>query len=119
MNLSKVLRQLRRFLRIDHRQLYRPCFVADAPDTVKPGIMYIVGEKSCYWAAAFRCPCGCGETLWLNLLPGHSQYWQFELDRAASISLWPSINRIVGCRSHFFVRRGRIEWFTGSTFDLH
>jgi hypothetical protein len=105
-----ITEYLRRIFRFKRGPTYRPRCVADEPDRLAAGVLYIVGEKGCEWVAAFKCPCGCGEAIWLNLLEGHPQRWRIHHNRRGQLSLSPSINRIVGCRSHFFLWDGRIYW---------
>ena len=61
------------------------------------------------WAAAMVCPCGCGDAIELMLLEGVSPRWDLSVDRGLP-TLRPSVWRNVGCRSHFWVKRGRIDW---------
>lgn len=61
------------------------------------------------WAVAMRCPCGCGDAIELILLEGVKPRWDLSIDRGLP-SIHPSVWRNVGCRSHFWVRRGRIHW---------
>jgi hypothetical protein len=36
--------------------------------------------------------------------------WNVDLDNRGRVSLHPSVWRQTGCRSHFWLRSGRIEW---------
>ena len=65
------------------------------------------GEKAYY--AMFKCPCGCGEDIYLNLIPDTRPCWLYNLHDDQSVSLQPSINRQVGCKSHFWMRAGNVE----------
>ena len=56
------------------------------------------------------CPCGCGETLYMNLQRDRRPCWRFTVDRRGTATLHPSVWRQVGCRSHFFLRRGVVQW---------
>ena len=56
--------------------------------------------------AALACPCGCGHRVMLNLLDQHQLLIEEDLPTVV-----PSI--LVSdapCVSHFFIRRGRVEW---------
>jgi hypothetical protein len=110
MILRDFIKRMRRIFRFKRGQTYQPRFLAEEPAVIKPGLIYIVGEEKCRWAAVFKCPCGCGDAVWLNLLQGHSLRWEVEQHPGGKISLSPSVNRIVGCRSHFFLWRNRIHW---------
>jgi hypothetical protein len=85
----------------------------DIPDQVAPGTVYVVGEGEHHWAAVMLCPCGCGETIQLNLLPDARPRWRVTLHEDGTATLWPSVWRVRGCGSHFFVRRGWVDWCRG------
>jgi hypothetical protein len=59
------------------------------------------------------CPDGCGEMLTVNLDRRGGPAWRFYRE-PGSISLFPSVWRTTGCKSHFIVWRSRIYWC-----DLH
>ncbi len=61
------------------------------------------------WVAAMACPCGCGDVIELMLLEGAKPRWDLIVDRGLP-TLTPSVWRNVGCRSHFWVKRGHIHW---------
>ncbi len=82
---------------------------ADEPATLLPNVLYLVGEEE-KWAAVFLCPCGCQKPVWLNLLRGHRPRWSISVTTKGVPTVSPSVNRQVGCRSHFFLRSGRIVW---------
>jgi hypothetical protein len=54
--------------------------------------------------ADFICPCGCGEWVTLNLIPNTKPCWKIALN-----SITPSIQRTVGCKSHFFINNGTVS----------
>jgi hypothetical protein len=85
--------------------------VEDLPDRLKSGIVYLVGEGEYLWFAAMLCPCGCGVTLHMNLMPHSRPRWEVIKHKDGSVTLAPSISRLTGCHSHFFLRRGRILWW--------
>jgi hypothetical protein len=95
---------------------FTPC--NDLPDQLKPGVLYVAGENGHYWAAALKCPCGCGDDIQLNLMPQARPCWSVTRESQGSATVEPSIWRSQGCRSHFWLRRGGIEWvrdFTSSS----
>lgn len=53
----------------------------------------------------FRCPCGCDEIIILNTIEGTKPCWKIEGN-----SIRPSIDRLVGCRSHFTITNGVVKW---------
>ncbi len=58
---------------------------------------------------AIACPDGCGEMLTVNLDRRSGPAWRFYRD-ASTISVFPSVWRTTGCKSHFIVWRSRIYW---------
>lgn len=97
---------------------YRTERADEIPDDLKGGVLYVVGEGPHEWYAAMMCPCGCGEPLVMSLLADARPRWRVSVDDAGVPSLSPSVNRLVGCRSHFFLRSGRIDW-CGPTRESH
>jgi|SRR5579862_198500 len=97
-------------IRRKHPQFFRASRVDDFPDSLKTWTVYVAGEDGHLWAAALVCPCGCGETVELNLLKQVRPCWSVEEHPDGSITLMPSVWRQKGCRSHFFVRHGHIDW---------
>lgn len=84
--------------------------IDDVPEESRPRIVYLIGEGEHLWSAAFHCPCGCGELVQLNLLPDSRPRWFVVRHPDGTVSVSPSVWRVAGCKSHFFVRRGIIEW---------
>lgn len=83
--------------------------VEDEPDEPVDDIVYVVG-RSIPLYAAMRCPCGCGETLRMNLRSEAKPSWRWYIGEAGAATLSPSVWKRDGCRSHFFIRDGRIIW---------
>jgi hypothetical protein len=87
---------------------YSAVVVADIPDEVGPGLLYLIGERGKHWLAVMQCPCGCREPIHLGLT-GTSPRWAVSgSTRAPTLS--PSVHRTVECRSHFFLRQGQVIW---------
>lgn len=82
----------------------------DATEHLKARTLYVVTEDGEPWSVAMLCPCGCGETLHMNLLPDERPVWRLTVHDDGSSTLHPSVNRIKGCRSHFWLRKGRVYW---------
>jgi hypothetical protein len=55
------------------------------------------------------CPDGCGEMLTINLDRRAGAAWKLYLE-GRTLSLYPSVWRSTGCRSHFIVWRSSIYW---------
>lgn len=85
-------------------------WVTDLPDRLRSRCVYIAGEGGYLWYAAMRCPCNCGATLHMSLMPEGRPKWQLTQHGDGTITLHPSVWRTVDCRSHFFLREGLIHW---------
>jgi Family of unknown function (DUF6527) len=84
-------------------------FVEQLPERLEAGVLYISME---YAIAAVGCCCGCGEEVVTPFTPTD---WSMTFD-GKTISLSPSIgNWNFVCRSHYFIRRGRIVEATAWT----
>lgn len=88
----------------------RAVVVDDVPEGTGPGTVYLVGEAGAPWCAVLGCPCGCGATIQLGMIRGARPRWEAKVHADQSVSLYPSIWRHVGCRSHFVIERGRVRW---------
>ncbi|MGO7271416.1 DUF6527 family protein [Rhizobium ruizarguesonis] len=62
------------------------------------------------WSVGMLCPCGCGERIELMVLEEARPRWDVAIDDAGRPTLHPSVWRKTGCRSHFWVKGGRILW---------
>ncbi len=82
----------------------------DLPNRPMPGRIYIVGGRRHPWQAVLRCPCGCGELIYIMISPHQENRWQVREHEDGRLSLHPSIWRTKGCRAHFIIRRGRVQW---------
>ena len=94
-----------------YKRYYTYISVEDLPDTVKPNVIYHVGENNFKWLAVLKCPCGCGDTLQLNLLTNTSPRWRVKFHADGDISIYPSVNRIINCRSHFNITKNSVRWW--------
>lgn len=65
-------------------------------------IVLIEGQHG-FKLAQFKCPCGCSETLRINLSRSAGAAWRYRLDRSGRCSLYPSVDRTSGCYSHFML----------------
>ncbi len=84
--------------------------VDELPDILNANSVYVGGEGCHRWFVAMLCPCGCGETLNMNLLPDSCPRWKLTENKDGTVTLHPSVWRKKGCHSHFFLRRGLIKW---------
>jgi len=91
-------------------KLFRFVRVEEFPEKLERAKVYLAGEGNNLWAAAMICPCGCGEVIELNLLKQARPCWSVQEHSDRTVSIVPSVWRKKGCRSHFVVRHGRIDW---------
>lgn len=74
------------------------------PKELDQGVLYVSEE---YSVAGHMCPCGCGNKIITPLGPDE---WSFAEVKGRP-TLEPSIgNWQLPCRSHYWIRRGVIEW---------
>lgn len=62
------------------------------------------------WSVGLRCPCGCGHRLEMMLLKEVKPRWDISVDLKGHVSLHPSVWLREGCKSHFWVRGGKVIW---------
>jgi hypothetical protein len=66
------------------------------------------GEED--WCVGMRCPCGCQKAIELLVIRGVVPRWDLRIDARGLPTLEPSVFLQTGCRSHFWLRRGRVYW---------
>lgn len=90
------------------RTSLRPEFIVTVPDDLEEGVLYV---SMTYATAIHVCACGCREEVVTPISPTD---WQLSYD-GATISLEPSIgNWRLACRSHYWIRDGRVDWESDS-----
>jgi hypothetical protein len=98
------------FYRWKYRNRVRATAVEEVPESLDRRHLYLIGSEN-PWSAALLCPCGCGEILHLSLLLDDSPSWTLHMEKRSKLpTLSPSVWRTKGCRSHFFLRDGLIDW---------
>ncbi len=80
------------------------------PDKILGQQIYIVGGKGYKKWAYLRCPCGCNDIVTLSLMEKHRPNWRLKIDRLNRPTIYPSIWKTDGCRSHFWITKGKLEW---------
>lgn len=73
-----------------------------------PGAAALV-RRGVLRSIVIACPDGCGEQLTINLDSRAGPAWRY-YGSGSETSLFPSVWRDSGCRSHFIVWRSRIYW---------
>ena len=85
---------------------------SDHPDreSIQPNQVIVVGSKKYTKWAYLKCPCGCGDFIMLSLSKKKKPSWSVSTDFFNRPSIYPSIKQTSGCRSHFWIKRGMINW---------
>lgn len=99
---------LLKFNRIDYDIVTKP--IRPKNDEIPSKTVLIVGHENFPKWALLRCPCGCNEVLTLSLMGNYKPNWQFNLDEWHKVSLSPSVWKTDGCKSHFFIKHGKVVW---------
>jgi hypothetical protein len=99
------------------RTRYKLRSVIELPDEPRARILYAIGEGEA-WSAAMLCPCGCSSVIQLSLLQDDQSKWRLSVDRKGRPTLYPSVWRTVGCKSHFFLRKGEVIWVCSLDKDM-
>jgi len=87
--------------------------VETMPKVFRPGVLYVSYELG---TASHLCCCGCGTRVVTPLGPGR---WNLIQGRGGP-SLSPSIgNTSQPCRSHYFIRNGRVIWAREMSDEEH
>ena len=94
---------------MNRRTQIQHCYVEFIPKDLEEGILYI---STRFKTASHLCCCGCGSTVVTPLNPAK---WRL-LDHKSSVSLSPSIGLgALPCRSHYWIKRSRIDWYPNMT----
>lgn len=93
-----------------NKPLYDVVVTEELPDHPKPNKLYVIGDRNNHWMAAMICPCGCGDLIQLATDSKGRPRWTVQLDNVKAVTLHPSVHRKVGCRSHFWLRAGKVVW---------
>jgi hypothetical protein len=80
------------------------------PDRLPIHDVVLVREDGEDWCVGLRCPCGCGQRLEMMLLKGVKPRWDITIDKHRRVTLHPSVWLRTGCRSHFWLRNGKVIW---------
>jgi hypothetical protein len=83
---------------------------SDLPKALRDNVLYVVEEDGFREHAAMTCPCRCGKVIQLNLLTDERPCWHLTVDGGGMPTLHPSVWGTKDCKSHFFLRKGKIIW---------
>ena len=92
------------------RRIYVEFVNDQLPKVIRPNVLYIVEEDGYAESASMICPCSCHEILYLNLIPDERPLWYLVGWPEGLAEIKPSVWRQKGCRSHFWLKRGRVYW---------
>lgn len=90
-----------------------------SPEKIKPNVVVIVGNSKFQKWACFKCPDGCGETILLSLSQSRRPRWTVTADWMGRPTIHPSIRQLDGCKSHFWVKQGKVKWCSDSSGLRH
>ena len=62
------------------------------------------------WCVGMRCPCGCGRKIELLVIKEAKPRWDLKVDAVGRPTLTPSVWLRDGCKSHFWIRGGEVQW---------
>jgi hypothetical protein len=78
--------------------------------SLPPGFLHVVGGKHYQKWAYLKCPCNCGALIMLSLSAARRPHWRVKFDWLDRPTVEPSIWQMEGCFSHFWIRKGRVDW---------
>lgn len=82
----------------------------ELPAEIPERTLLVAREDGDLWSAGMTCPCGCGRRIELMLLSAVKPRWDLEVDEQGLPTLRPSVWVNDGCRSHFWLRAGKVDW---------
>lgn len=82
------------------------------PSQMDPDTIYIISAGGHPYSVAFLCPCGGDDLVHVpvNREKQPPPSWTLTRNDDATVTLAPSLLRMDGCRSHFFIRENRVDW---------
>lgn len=81
---------------------------AELPAQLNPRRMYLIGDPA-KWAI-FRCPCGRGHDVQLNLAHFGAARWKVRISESGRPSVSPSVDVQDARRCHYWIADGRTKW---------
>jgi hypothetical protein len=80
------------------------------PDVMPIRSLVLARDNTEDWCIGLKCPCGCGRTIELLVIEEANPRWDYKVDENGLPTLYPSIWLKTGCKSHFWIKNGRINW---------
>ena len=91
------------------RHHIEPKFVEFIPKELDDGVIYVSQR---FKTASHLCCCGCGQKV---VTPLNAAKWRLTV-HGSTVSLDPSIGLgTLPCRSHYWIRQSRIDWYANMT----
>lgn len=97
------------FIQKFFKNKYKYRNVDEIPYKMRSNIIYIVQEGTQAETLSFMCPCGCKQPVYLNLIRDTVPCWTYKIERR-KVSIFPSIVRKNGCKSHYCITKGEVIW---------
>jgi hypothetical protein len=92
------------------KETYKAMYVDDMPKNLSPNTVYVLGNTNHKYLASMLCPCGCMESLNMNLTATAKPRWSLSIAKDNTASFHPSLWKKTGCKSHFFLNSGKVNW---------
>jgi hypothetical protein len=101
-----------------YRDVFYPRIVqvpdqATATKELVPGTIVLIMPGMLAKWLKFYCPCGCGEVISVNLAAATAKAWRVRYEENYGLTVWPSVWRDTGCKSHFIIRRNTARLLFG------
>src|SRR5689334_11603178 len=108
MNVAKKLRRWWRNVREQFGPYRRLRIIRgdSLPSRIPPRDLILARDGDEDWCVGMHCPCGCGHILELLVVAEAKPRWDVAVDAQGRPTLTPSVWRLQGCRSHFWLRDG-------------
>lgn len=101
------------FLKLTRKtnRFYKNVIIDEQPEKIVPheALFVVMGGTEPKWLI-FRCPCGCGDEIKLSLMQNYRPNWTISQDINGLLTVFPSVNIVGGCGSHFWIRKNKVEW---------
>lgn len=112
-----IFKAIKKFwINLFKRKKYKNVLILEKNDfkPVKNDSIVLIKKNDKFEWAKFNCPCNCGKEIFVSLNPAIKPSWSIKLDKVDNknlVTLSPSVHLTgFACKSHFFIRKNKIEW---------
>lgn len=77
--INAIVTRVHNKINSDRTSRFRYKFTCKIPEILLENVAYIISEGDIPDTVVFKCPCGCGSTIFLNLLPDAKPRWNYEI----------------------------------------